>query len=205
MFANPLPMDKSVRDTRTIDLKLLERHPLKVVIAAFILFLVGTVVLFVYAYVPIQLKYLKEQLSECDKAKSEAESKIPIAPEDPNALTLAPAEVGQQFLARDGRDAEQESFSRSLNGKNIHWEVEVRSISKGLGYVHFKLPGDDSCAPVSLATFGDDIKERAESLQPGDLIRLHGTLSFSSLRLVTVHQASFEFLRAARPKTDKSE
>ena len=198
-------MDKSATDTRSVDLKLLERHPLKVVVAAFALFFVGTWALFVYAYVPSQLKHLRDQLSECDRAKSEAEAKIPVPPEDPDALTITPVEVGEQYTARHGRDAEQDFFSKSLDAKNIHWEVEITSTDDD-GYVFITSPNRrGTTKPVTMVRFTGDMIKRAASLKQGDIIHLDGTLSYSSKDNVVVRDATFSFVRGASTTPIRSE
>ncbi|HEY5073415.1 MAG TPA: hypothetical protein VII34_01880 [Pyrinomonadaceae bacterium] len=198
-------MDKLAQDSRTIDLKLLQRHPLKVVVAAFLLTVAIVVSVFVFVYVPSELKNLHDQLNDCQTAKSQAEAKIPVPPEDPDALQLTPAEVGEEYWKRNGRSAEQDSFSQSLNGKNVHWEVEVTSVTKGLGYVHFRHPDPgSSCAPVSMAVFGPEIRERAESLQSGDVIRVHGALAYNSQNFVNIRATSFDFVRAAKAASNNS-
>ncbi len=197
-------MDKSALEIRrTLDSKVLEwtqRHPLKILTIVSCLIWTATVVLFVYVYVPSELKVLRNQLTECETSKLEAEGKIPIPPNDPNELSLTPVQVTDEFSAREGRDAEQASFVKSLIGKNINWDVQVDSVDKDLGYLHFKLPGRARRSePVTMAVFVGDTAKRAMSLKSGDIIRLHGKLSLISNRQVDVDSAEFEFLPTGTP------
>lgn len=197
-------MDKVADATKTFDLRFLgwvERHPIKIVTLSFSLILLIVISGLIFWYIPSRLNNLQAQLLTCQKAEKEAEAKIPIPPADPDDVGATQSEINEQFDARDGREAEQTSFSKSLNGKNVAWEVEVRSVDavgENQAYLHFGPPGATSVSrPVSLAVLTGETAKRGLSLKRGDLIRLRGTLSFLDGWLVNVEKTSFEFLRRA--------
>lgn len=197
--------EKSATDNRTIDVRLLQRHPLKVVIGGFCVSVALIILFFVRFYVPYKLEILRGQLHDCEMLKAQAEAKIPVPPEDPDALTLTPAQVHEQFAARKGRDAEQDFFSRNLNGKNIHWDVEVSRKADDNGYLFFRLPeGEGQAGPITMVVFEGATAKRASSLHVGDIIHLDGTLSYTTQDTVTVEKATFSFLRGPESKTSQS-
>lgn len=189
-------MDKAARDTRTLDLKLIERHPLKVVAFAFGISIAAVIFMLAYVYVPSRLSTLKRLLQECQTQKAEAEAKIPVPPQDPDALALTSEEVRDEYKKRSGRDAEQDAFAKSLDAKNIHWDVVISRPADQNGYAFIRLRDASSVGPISMVIFSRDCRVRAASLHAGDLIHVDGTLSYSSRTDVYIENATFTFIEA---------
>jgi MinD-like ATPase involved in chromosome partitioning or flagellar assembly len=142
-----------------------------------------------------------------DKSKVDVNptpSPSPSATIDPNDVGLTPAEIENQYRLRDGRDAEQQSFIRSLGGKHLDWEVEVVSVSDigGRAYLAFKPPGSSSSVSGLdfIVIFVDDTAKRALSLKHGDVIRIGGKVVNRRESSLYVEDASFEFVRQAGTK-----